>query len=366
MTSYRKFTVSIRPALRQRSCPNKVLMLPLLACTISFVFVLFFATPAQAHSIPTPNTPTNSFAFEGLLPDHLLCGDGYRIADTDLCTHGPDSPPPGFEIHTNDPAVAEQPLTPKAILCDGDGSSGKRVQVMYVRTEDQPDRYAQSRAAIRTAAAATDTIFEVSAQETGGHRHIRFVTDAHCQIDVLNIVIPPLTDSSFRSSILTVKAQGYDRRDRKYIMFVDANVYCGMATVLNDERPSTDNSSNILTGYAPPIVNLFALAAEPGLITPATITITAQVSNSEGILAKVEFYDGPTLLEVDTTSPYLYAWKGVTSGTYIATAKVYDDMDTLITSSMLTLIVPEATAPPINSKDEQPTLAQLYLPLIMQ
>lgn len=123
-----------------------------------------------------------------------------------------------------------------------------------------------------------------------------------------------------------------------------------------------------------PIVNLFALAADPALMGPATITITAQLSNAQGILAKVEFFDGPMLLETDTASPYLYTWQGVTSGTYTITVKAYDDMDTLLTSNMLTLVVPEPSVSSINNSEQNnnseenqsPTSSQLYLPLVIR
>ncbi|CAN5470557.1 hypothetical protein BH10CHL1_BH10CHL1_36410 [soil metagenome] len=250
MTDYKKSTVTIGSAWRRQCWPKKGLMLQLLICSFGFVSLLLFTIPVQAHSDPTPNIPANSLAFEGLIPDKTLCGDGYRIAGTNLCTHGPDSPMLGLANPEPALGTAEQPLTPGSILCDGDGISGKRVQLMYVRAEDRPDRYAQSLAEIRTRSVETDKIFDVSAQETGGHRHIRFVTDAQCQLDVLNVVIPSAADDTFRATILAVNAQGYDSRDRKYIMFVDADVYCGMATVLSDTKPTADNSNNILTGYA--------------------------------------------------------------------------------------------------------------------
>ena len=58
---------------------------------------------------------------------------------------------------------------------------------------------------------------------------------------------------------------------------------------------------------------------------PTDITITATASDTDGTIAKVEFFNGPTWLGQDTTAPYTYAWNGVTAGAYSLTARATDD-----------------------------------------
>ncbi|MCP2313864.1 RICIN domain-containing protein [Kitasatospora paracochleata] len=136
----------------------------------------------------------------------------------------------------------------QTVPCDGDGSTGNRVQVVYVHGPGK-DRYAQYASSFRTWAAAADAIYFASAQETGGVRHIRFVTGADCTPVVLNLEVPDSALAEFGAMNSALAAKGLDRRDRKYMMFADANVYCGIGTFAGDERPGQDNLSNFGPSY---------------------------------------------------------------------------------------------------------------------
>ncbi len=137
------------------------------------------------------------------------------------------------------------------IVCDGDGRTGARVQVLYVHGRtDRFDRYAGSFAAW---AADADGVYHASAQETGGVRHIRYVTDQtdhDCALSVLNVQLADSALRSFNDTITALKRLGYDRRDRKYLAFVDANVYCGIATRLPYDEPDASNPNNVGPSYA--------------------------------------------------------------------------------------------------------------------
>ena len=95
------------------------------------------AGPADpAHPVDQPSL---GLVYEGLQWDASgSCAGGYRLIFTSDCTHGPD------------PITAEAvtpSLTPVAgsdlkVECDGNGTSGKRVQVMYVHATDVADQYA--------------------------------------------------------------------------------------------------------------------------------------------------------------------------------------------------------------------------------
>ncbi|HXA00925.1 MAG TPA: Ig-like domain-containing protein [Cytophagaceae bacterium] len=58
---------------------------------------------------------------------------------------------------------------------------------------------------------------------------------------------------------------------------------------------------------------------------PASVSISANASDPDGSISKVEFYNGATLLTTKTTAPYSYSWTGVAAGSYIITAKAYDN-----------------------------------------
>jgi hypothetical protein len=59
---------------------------------------------------------------------------------------------------------------------------------------------------------------------------------------------------------------------------------------------------------------------------PATITMSADATDADGFISRVEFYNGSILLGVDNTAPYNYVWSGVGAGTYRITAKAIDNL----------------------------------------
>jgi|GEM_PF-740037 len=58
---------------------------------------------------------------------------------------------------------------------------------------------------------------------------------------------------------------------------------------------------------------------------PANINITANTNDSDGSIAKVEFYNGTVLLGTSTVSPYSFAWSGVAAGNYTIRTRAYDN-----------------------------------------
>jgi regulation of enolase protein 1 (concanavalin A-like superfamily) len=100
----------------------------------------------------------------------------------------------------------------------------------------------------------------------------------------------------------------------------------------------------------PPIVTLTAPADGGTYTAPATVTLTATASDPGGSVAKVDFYNGATLLATDTTSPYSYTWNNVAAGTYTLTAVATDNLGAATTSSPATITVnPAGNPPPIVS-----------------
>jgi hypothetical protein len=59
------------------------------------------------------------------------CVGVYEIAGEAGCTHRPDAPPPGYTMAGEVPPVEGGTLA-AAAACTGDGTSGPRVQVLYV------------------------------------------------------------------------------------------------------------------------------------------------------------------------------------------------------------------------------------------
>ena len=138
-----------------------------------------------------------------------------------------------------------------AIPCYGNGTSGNRVQAVYVSATDQPDRYPQIAPLIPAWASAADDVFHLSAQENGGTRHLRFVHDAQCNLDIRSVRISPAALADFGLMIDALEAAGYNRADRKYLVFADSVEYCGIADLWGDDRPGQDNVHNgYVDGFA--------------------------------------------------------------------------------------------------------------------
>ncbi len=54
-------------------------------------------------------------------------------------------------------------------------------------------------------------------------------------------------------------------------------------------------------------------------------TIKVNVGDTDSNITKVEFYRNGSLIGQDTSSPYTYSWSDVTEGSYLLTAKVFDN-----------------------------------------
>ncbi len=72
---------------------------------------------------------------------------------------------------------------------------------------------------------------------------------------------------------------------------------------------------------------------------PATITIETTVSDPNGNLSRVEFYQGTSKIGELTSSPYSFVWKEVPAGTYSLTAVAVDNLNFRTVSSPVTVIV---------------------------
>lgn len=198
-----------------------------------------------------PDVPSRGLIYDGLRVNlNSGCTGRFAIANTDLCTHGPDLAPAGVNVQRGMPPLQERELAvSNAIVCEGDGVTGNRVQVLYARAADRPDQYDTYLASIRQWATEADQIYYDSAAETNGTRRIRFVHDANCTLSVLNVVLSAAGDNNFSNTINELKALGHNRTDRKYMIFMDADIYCGIGTFAGDDQPGQANNNNIGPDY---------------------------------------------------------------------------------------------------------------------
>ena len=162
----------------------------------------------------------------------------------------------------------------------------------------------------------------------------------------------------FKLSLRNGVASGYQSMDGvswtlvgTQALTLPSTYYAGLAVTSRDNAATvTTNIDNVqvtAAANAAPTVSLTAPANGSTYSAPATIMVGADASDTDGMIARVDFYQGTTLLGSDTTSPYSFTWSGAPAGTYSLTARATDDDGATATSAARTVTVnPPANQPP--------------------
>ena len=241
-----------------------------LAAFLSGVTAVAVAPPAGAQ-VPRDD-PARGLVYSGLrrAGADSPCRGGYEIVSRRRqaadrrrlgCTHGPDPVPAGVDLRPGQDPTFRAPDTspagaliaegaPGTVGCYGNGADGYRVQLMYAREPGSPDRFLQYEARFREWAARVDDIFNTSAAKTGGIRHVRYVTDSQCRPTIERITLPAGAVNDFSDTLDELDARGFDRVDRKYLVWVDTpkTGYCGIATTWDDYTASSTPGMNANNG----------------------------------------------------------------------------------------------------------------------
>jgi len=104
------------------------------------------------------------------------------------------------------------------------------------------------------------------------------------------------------------------------------------------------------TANQPPSVALTAPANGASFASGAAITVSANASDADGSIAKVEFFRGSTSLGSDSSAPYAVTWNNAGAGSYQLTAVATDNQGATATSAARSITVtgtaPTDTTPP--------------------
>ncbi|MEO5842411.1 MAG: hypothetical protein ABIQ73_10310 [Acidimicrobiales bacterium] len=169
----------------------------------------------------------------------------------DLCDHGPDVPADltlGLPLESY-PQYDASALTPQAtpgIKCYGDGTSGIRVQAVYVLPPGPappPSALNARLDQIKTYAAQVETEVAASAQQTGGERHVKWVTNASCDLDIMQVTLTSATSPNLSTNATEMANMGNDRSDRLYLMWVEAAQVCGVGNLSPLDTPTSMNTN---------------------------------------------------------------------------------------------------------------------------
>ncbi|WP_421762653.1 polysaccharide lyase family 7 protein [Ekhidna sp.] len=135
-----------------------------------------------------------------------------------------------------------------------------------------------------------------------------------------------MTDSGFADDWMYFKAGNYNQNNSG-----DPGDYAQVSFFTLNVSHSGTNSA--------PSVSITDPSNNDSFIESEDITISANASDSDGTISKVEFFEGSNKLGEDSSSPYSFDWENVAEGSYSLTAIATDDKGSTTTSSEVNITV---------------------------
>jgi phosphatidylserine/phosphatidylglycerophosphate/cardiolipin synthase-like enzyme/regulation of enolase protein 1 (concanavalin A-like superfamily) len=172
---------------------------------------------------------------------------------------------------------------------------------------------------------------------TWGHRaDIYFGTTPDPPLIASNVPVSPTDTHSYALPALNGATTYYWRIVNKTMALREAPGAVQSFTTAGGTPPPAN---------VPPSVAISSPANNSTFTAPASITVAANASDSDGTVSRVDFYAGATLIGPDSTAPYQVAWTNVPAGTYTLSARAIDNLGAATTSSAVTITVNPAPPP---------------------
>jgi chitinase len=143
------------------------------------------------------------------------------------------------------------------------------------------------------------------------------------------------------------------------------NTICADGSNSDDDDGDNFTCESNFPANQPPTVSLTSPADNSTVTKGDTVNISADAADSDGSVIRVEFYAGTTLLVHDVVAPYSFDWTTTAAGTYVITARAYDNDDAATTSQSVTVnVLPSPNnVPPtvrITSPSNNATVSRLF------
>ena len=116
-----------------------------------------------------------------------------------------------------------------------------------------------------------------------------------------------------------------------------------------DDLEVSENARVRLTAVAtnlPPTIIVTAPSSGATWLTPASFSLNAAATDSDGTIAKVEFFQGSTKIGEDLKPPFNLAVSALGSGSYTYTARASDNLGATTISAAVTITVTRANLSP--------------------
>ena len=126
-------------------------------------------------------------------------------------------------------------------------------------------------------------------------------------------------------------------------------IYAGIAASSHvTSKTTTATFTNVAvtaaSGNQSPTVAISSPTAGASFTAPASFVLAATAADSDGSVARVDLYQGSTLLKSDSTSPYSVDVGGLAAGSYSFKAIAYDNAGASTTSLTITVTVTGSTS----------------------
>lgn len=124
-----------------------------------------------------------------------------------------------------------------------------------------------------------------------------------------------------------------------------AGAYSFKARATDNGRATSESAPvvvNVTAANHAPLVTLTAPAAGAVFNFPATIQLVASASDSDGSIARVEFYQGVVKLGEAVAAPFTYSWSGMLPASYALSARAFDNLGASAPSAASPIVVQAA------------------------
>ncbi len=128
---------------------------------------------------------------------------------------------------------------------------------------------------------------------------------------------------------------------------VAAGDYTVRAVATDDAGVAVTSAPVAIAVNAQPVVSLTSPTNGSVFVQGATISVAATASDTDGSISQVAFYDGASLLNTDSSSPFGFTWTNAAVGSHAISAVASDDRGGIRSSS--TSIVSVIAAQPVLS-----------------
>jgi len=112
-----------------------------------------------------------------------------------------------------------------------------------------------------------------------------------------------------------------------------------LTTVAFDNQGASYTSTAVNLIVDAPAVSLTCPLNGSIYMTPASVAMRATATDSNSTISRVEFYQGSTLLSTCSSSPYQCTWTNISAGSYSLTARAYNTLNAVTTSTPVSISV---------------------------